>query len=290
MHRELKERMKLISDNTRARVFSASYNPRYSYPYRLQNAPNACQPVRDACYELMVDSGFNDDSVTNDTVLEKAEKFNADYVFPKDYPGEQHRTHVSLSDFLSKYQQSNCNAKMIVVLQPPYDRQYLNHEQFYSQFSHFALGGLHSLDSPEAQVSAIKKFREVAGTHCYVHALGVGTSLEMIRAIRENPRLVDSIDCSTAETTIKNNVIPDKSWKQTPFFIPEGIDSTSVRARFSAAILYMLNYMLGTRVDDENLEQAYYEQTTLGEVDQAIRTTTPPTTAPQEQSASLNKW
>lgn len=79
--------MKIIASNTRCRVFAPSYNPRYYYPYRLCKAGKAWDGLRDSAYELMIDSSFNDPTVTNEDVLAAANSLNGDYVFPKDYPG-----------------------------------------------------------------------------------------------------------------------------------------------------------------------------------------------------------
>lgn len=264
--RELEERMKIIADNTRARVFSAGYNPRYYYPYGLQNASNARQSGRDSRYEMIIDSACNDDDVTNEAVIERAAELNADYVVPKDYPGDPIRTAESLLSFVSLYEEHpECQARPFAVIQPPYVEQYRVYESLYERFSYLALGGLLQYE-PAEQVRMIREFREEVGEYTYLHAFGVGTHLEMIRALRENPRLIDSLDTSTAETAIAKNSIRDKMWTETPFYIPEGVDSTTVRARFSSAMLYMLNYMLGTRVDDSDLEAEYRDQTSLLEI------------------------
>ena len=91
----------------------------------------------------------------------------------------------------------------------------------------------------------------------------------MVKALRRDRPFLDSIDISTAERALKNSVIPDKSWKQTPFYIPQGTDSTTVRSNFASAVLIMLNFMLGPQVDDD-VVSAYHDQTTLGEVQQMV--------------------
>jgi hypothetical protein len=262
MWRELQERMKVVAENTNARVFSASYNPRYGYPYRLMHAAAVDPAVREQCYELIVDSSYNDASVSNRDVLSAAIDVNADYVMPKDFPGEPERTFESLQEFVSLYREVDCNAIVMAVLQPPYCAHYEAHQQFYDQFSHFALGGLHAFDTPRDQIDAIRSFRETVGDHRYIHAFGVGTSLEMVRALRADEPFVDSIDTSTPERAIKNGQLPDRTWKQVDFEVPRGTDSTTIRAQYSSAVLYQLNYMLSRLVDDEILD-VEYERTNL---------------------------
>lgn len=266
MFRELQERFNLIRQNNSARVFSAGINGRYWYPYRLMSAKEAGRSTANECLELIIDSAYTHDDVGNKDTIEAAIKANADYIIMADAPGSQRKTHNALSEFITLYKEhTECSAKPFVVLQPPYAEHYTQFEDVYSKFSHFALGGLHQFD-PWQQISAIREFRMVAGAQVYVHALGIGTDYEVVRALRDEPRLVDSLDVSTAEQAIKNNKIPDKKWKQTPFYVPEGVDSTSVRARFSESILSMLNYVLGPHVDDDELEATYQTQTALTEV------------------------
>lgn len=265
--REAEERMKLIGDNTVARVFSAKYWERYLYPYALQHVREVDQGVRDTCYEYILDSGKNDEDVTNRDVIEKAIDINADYVMPKDYVGDQRRTRRSMREFFRLYAEEypECRATPFVILQPPYIVEYVENRDFYDEFGHFALGGLQLFD-PEQQVEELLKFRKMVGPNAYVHALGIGTGLTIINTLRENPRVIDSLDMSTAEMLIKHNQLPDKHWRRTDFHIPKGIDSTTVRSRFAAAILYMMNYMLGTRIDDDVVDTEYYENTVLDEV------------------------
>jgi hypothetical protein len=266
MFRELQERFKLIRHNNAARVFAAGINGRYWYPYRLMSAKEAGRSTAEECFELIVDSAYTHDDVGNKKTIEAAIDANADYIIMADAPGSQKKTHNALKEFINLYKEHvECSAKPFVVLQPPYADHYEQYEDVYSRFSHFALGGLHQFD-PWQQISAIREFRMTAGAQVYVHALGIGTDFEIVSSLRDEPRLVDSLDVSTAEQAIKNNKIPDKKWEQTRFYVPEGVDSTTVRARFSESILSMLNYVLGPNVDDDELKATYESQTVLGEV------------------------
>lgn len=259
--------MRIVARNTTARVFAAGVNAAYWYPYKLLPAHEANRPsVRDSCFELIVDSGYTQEQLTNKDVIEAAAEIGADYLIMKDRPGDQQATHNALEEFITLYNDHvDCAAKPFVVLQPPYREHYRNHEDVYSRFSHFALGGLHQFD-PWQQIGAIRQFREAVGSQVYVHALGIGTDLEIIRALRREPRLIDSLDVSTAESAIKNNKIPDKTWKQSRFYIPRGVGSGDVRARFASAILDMLNFCLSDLLDDDEVTEQYEHQTVLGDV------------------------
>jgi hypothetical protein len=264
MFRDAERKMKVVR-GCPIDVYSASYMHQYSYFYKLQHAGQASEAVRDTCFEYIVDSSFQNDDIGNREVLDKACELHADTVIPKDYPGERHRTRESMKEFISMYEPSEMRPDPMIVVQPPHHEEFEQNEEFYSQFSNFALGGLHNF-TPEGQVNMIKEFRDVVGDYADVHAFGVGTSLTVVQALRNNPNLVDSLDVSTAESAVINNKIPDKKWKQTPFHMPRGLASNDVRSRFSEAILYMLNYVLGPLVDDPDLQEEYYEQTTLADV------------------------
>lgn len=157
MYREFQERMRIIR-NAPLKIFIASYNSRYWYPYRLQHAGNASELLLDGCLESMIDSNINDPETSNREILQRATELNADYVIPKDYFGDQTRTTESTHEFLEIYKEHECRAKVILPLQPPYD----SHFEEHSGFSHFALGGISRTD-PDSQIDRIREFRDAAG-------------------------------------------------------------------------------------------------------------------------------
>jgi hypothetical protein len=247
------ERMEIIR-NCPIKVFSAcggGQSSRYFYPYKLESVTNSSADVRSSCLEYIVDSGISDPTVTNEEVIETATELNASCVIPKDYPHERARTTKSVREFLALYEESDCSAKPLIPLQPPHDEHY----EALSEFSHYALGGLKN-ESPATQINAVERFREVAGPNVYVHALGFGGSLTFIKTVRENPRLVDSVDLSTHEMATLNNRLPDKTWEQHPFQFPQGNDSTTVRAAYAQAVLLQLNYMLSPDCEDKILNDS----------------------------------
>jgi len=228
------------------------------------------EDIRTHCYELMVDSSYKNRNITNRDVLDNAANFNADYVFPKDYPGEPEETRESLQEFLDLAQQyDGLHGKPIPIIQPPHADHYREHERFYRHFSHFAVGGLQAYD-PLEQISIISELREEVGDNAYLHGFGIGTSFPLIKAMRERSPFLDSLDVSTAELAIRNGNIVDKTMEQFTFRTPYGDDSTTVRGQFAKAILVMLNYLLSPLVNSETLEETYYEETALPELQQAV--------------------
>lgn len=269
----MEERMKIIASNTRCRVFAPSYNPRYYYPYRLAKAGKAWDGLRDSAYELMIDSAFNDADVTNEDVIDGVQRLNGDYVFPKDYPGDAATTFESLQEFLELYEnRDDITARAIPVLQPPHVEHYRANEEFYQRFSHLAIGGLHPFDAGE-QVTIIKQVRDAVGPHTYQHGFGIGTSLPLIKALRDCAPLLDSLDVSTPERAIRNGSIPDATMTQREFATPYGGDSTTVRAQFACASLTSINYLLSDKVNERKLDEVYHEETELGAIEDVVRET-----------------
>lgn len=227
----------------------------------------------ESCFELMMDSAYQEVEVTNSDVIKAAEQLQADYVFPKDYPGHPEETLASLEEFLElKEARKGFNPEVIPIIQPPHTEHYREHEEYYSQFGRFALGGLQAYDSLE-QVQIIKEFRQEVGDYVYLHGFGIGTSLPLIKAIRNYSPFLNSFDVSTAEQAIRTGNIPDKTMTRHTFETPYGEDSTTVRAQFSKAVLIMLNYLLSHKINEQTLKETYEEETGLSDIHDAVEAT-----------------
>jgi hypothetical protein len=261
MFQELANKMEIIGANTNVKVFAVSVCDRYFYPYALGHSGYVTDRHRNACYELIVDSDKNNLAVDNADVIEKAIEINADSVIPKDYVSKPYETHESVKEFISLYQESECQAQPYIVLQPPYKDIYTEFKDFYSQFNHFALGGLQSLSSPEMQVQEINRFHQVAHNDVTVHGFGVGTSVEIIRTCRNNRDFLDSLDIGTPELSIKNDNIIDAEMEQFDFRVPKGDKSSTIRGQFAEAMLYLLNYVLSPLPNEGFIEEFYGYET-----------------------------
>lgn len=249
MFKELKERLKIVS-NAYVKLFFACEKDRTWYPYKLQNVNGGRQKVRDSCHEYILDSGISDESVENKDVIEKAKKLNPHYVIPKDYYHNQRKTRESIRAFIELYRESNIGAKVLIPLQPPHIEEWCR----FKNHSFFALGGIKD-KKPEKQISIIRKFREHVGPNVYIHALGVAVTKPVIREIRNNPRLLDSMDVtSPTRNCLASKKIMDKNLQRFDFEPPSGKESTTIRESFGLSIILMLNYMLGPFCDDEVLE------------------------------------
>lgn len=254
--RELTERLKVINACP-VKVFVASYIPRYWYPYRLQHAGKARDWVTEESLEVIMDSAIMDEEIGNAEVLDRAHEVHADYVIPNDTLNEQAATTQAVREFADLYDSHPCTARPLIPLQPPYDKHYAE----LDEFTHYVLGGI-ATSPPKRQLREIRRFREAAGPHAYAHGLGLGASLTLIKALRDEPRLLDSFDLSTPEQVIRGEKLPDKSWQQREFNYPRGDESSTVRAAFASAVVTQLNFMLGPYCTDEILNDAW-EQSTL---------------------------
>jgi hypothetical protein len=264
--REIRERERL-HDACPVDVYVAGINPRYSWPNRLVAADRASSSVVNSAETVIVDSVVNNPFYSNLAILDAAHDLDADYVIGKDWPpaadpcdrGGIH-PRDALDHFIGEYMCHECNADVIVPVFPPFDAKKLQGLR-KDWINDYAIGGMSEMTG-EQQVAHIRQFRDLVGDDVAVHGLGVGTSIELIHAIRssveEDPDapLLDSLDISTPETAVGNNKVPDKRWRQQRVQFPTGTDSTTVRAGFAAAIARMLEYELTPECDDDMFDMA----------------------------------
>lgn len=264
--REIQERERL-HEACPVDVYVAGINPRYSWPHRIVNADKACQSVGESAETMIIDSVVNNPYYDFESILNTAHELDADYVISKDWPpavdpcdrGGIH-PRDALDHFMGEYTCHECDADVIVPVYPPFDAKKLQGLR-KDWIDYYALGGMRDM-SGEQQVAHIRRFRELVDDDVAVHGLGMGTSVELIHAVRtsieETPDapLLDSLDISTPETAVANNKIPTKRWHQQRIPLPTGDDSTTVRAGFAEAIARMLEYELTPECDDDMFETA----------------------------------
>lgn len=254
-------------------IYSASYNARYWYPFKLRSVGNGWNELDRSNMELMIDSNIKDESITNRDVLEEAIDAKANKIIPKDYLGEPEKTRQSLIELetLINDEYGSIKPTIIPVLQDDHVSHLKTHEDFYSEYSHIALGGMRDFE-PEEQVKRLREVRDIVGDHVHIHGFGMGCSLGIIKAIRQNPNLLDSLDMATAERMVKNGNATDWSFnqQQPEIPMPYGEEKTTVNAGFSKSILIMLNYMITDMVDETRLEELFYDELGLGKLEEII--------------------
>lgn len=276
---------------SRCKIYAASYNAHYWYPWKLSKAGKGWDALDRSCIEMILDSNVQDESVTNKEVLAEAIKRRPAKVIPKDYVDDPEATRESLLEFEElASNESEFRSEIIPVIQRDHVDHLEKHAEFYERYSYLAIGGMLGIE-PLEQVKIIKAVRDHVGDNTYLHGFGMGTSLHLIKALRHNPQLLDSVDMSTAEQMVMNAKTTDWTFKQRePEFpladrsgkvdmrvlpMPYGDEKSVVNAGFSMATLVMLNYMLSDLVDESKLEEMFYEQLGFDELEQLLANADP---------------
>lgn len=180
-----------------------------AYPYKLQKPSTANDRVRETADVYIYDSGIGDDT-TNAEVLDGATAFDADYVVAKDYLHDQDRTTDSVREFRGLYRGHECDATIMVPLQPPH----ADHYHDLPGASHYVLGGMATDDVTfREQRRWIREFDRVVHDDAYVHALGVGGGKEFIREFA-GTGILDSVDCATPELAASFGAVVDADLRQ----------------------------------------------------------------------------
>lgn len=215
-------------------IYIASNMP-YPYPYKLMKPRHAERRVRDSCTTLIMDSGIADDT-TNADVLELADSYDADFVVPCDELHNQPQTTEAVHEFLELYDDADVRSHPLIPLQPPYDEHYPKLSGFHA----YALGGIAFDYSPSQQIEELHRFRRVAGPAPYAHAFGIGGSMKVVRALSQNPGLVQSVDCSTPEQAAINGQVIDANLKQQNVALKMGDGSSAGRYDLAQTNTYQL--------------------------------------------------
>lgn len=270
MFRGLEETLRTFRRSP-VKIYSAGTNDRYFTPYRLGKVDpdegfGRVKRANESCYEFILDSGIGKDEVTNETIIEWAERMDPppDYIVPKDYLHDPERTTESVEEFLDLYEESDLTAEVIIPLQPTATNEVPNadhadHYEDWTGFPYYAIGGVKEADT-EVQLRCVREFREEVGyppRGPRVHLFGVGANMDFIGAVRDEPRLVQSADLSTLDRIVSNARLEDKFWKYRDdhFPIAQGDNTTTVHGWFIGGSLTHLAYMLGPDMDDEEIEE-----------------------------------
>jgi len=253
---EIKYRKRILNA-AYAEIYVASNIYTYWWPWRLQKPAYAGERVRHMANSgYILDSGIGDD-VSNQEVIDTAADLRASYVIAKDYLDDPDASVNSVLDFLDTYDDHpTVESRVIVPLQRPHVESFDSlddHGVFdHPDVSRVALGGLAPY-APDVQVRALRQFHEGAGRRADldVHALGMGASTKLVRAVRDNPDLIDSLDLSTPEQMAKNSRYPGERWEQNDGYVVPGERSGVFRGLVSAVIATRLAYEMSPLPDVE---------------------------------------
>jgi len=216
-------------------IYVASNMP-YPYPYKLGKPEHVSDRIRETSTTFIMDSGIGDNT-TNDDVLALAKEHDADFVIPCDELHDHEATTKAVHDFLELYDDSEVRATPLIPLQPPYDEHYKELDGFAA----YCLGGIAFDYSGREQVEELQRFRRAAGKKPYAHALGVGGSMDVVRAVGNNPNLIQSVDCSTPEQAAINSSVIDAQMTQKEMQIKTGSGSSAGRYMLAQQNAYQIN-------------------------------------------------
>lgn len=271
-------------------VYSSSVNEAWGWPWKLTASNERRQSTARSAGTVMVDPGLRNPACSPE-IAHAAARVDADYVILKDISPE-HRQHADLKErhLTSLKTSANCidwfrelraaaqehervsvgawtvthDAAPVVPLQPPYEETLAAAGEGHEcrggtvnlldddDIEYYAVGGLLSIDAVEERISALQYVRDELDDGVRLHALAPGTSPAMIRALRENADLVDSLDVSTPENAPgRGGKLPDVEWKQHKIRVSAGEDSSVTRAQYSAGIAVELARQLTPGKFDE---------------------------------------
>lgn len=172
---------------------------RVYWPWRMNKAKasETRQAFVDACDHHIMDSNFQDESVTNADVFDEAERMGSDGAVLADVYQDAEATIDALLDGLDTYDDHSYDGLIILPLQDPHVDVYEAVEPAVGDRNvWWAVGGFKDRP-PVDKIEAAKRLRDVVGPNEHIHGLGWGATKEVTRAVRRNPRLLDSIDNST---------------------------------------------------------------------------------------------
>jgi len=260
-------------------LYSSGQNGRKWSPYGLappSDTDRGARRVNPSSWSFIMDSKIGDDDVTNEDLIEAAADLDPqpEYVVPKDYLHDPERTSESVREFMDLYEESSLTSEVIIPLQPTsagspenpdmkspnYDHSdhYDTLKDEFVGVSTWGLGGVKEADT-SIQMNAAKAFRKHVREFPRgprLHMFGAGASVEFVRTIRQNPRLIQSADCATITRQLISGRMVDKylDYSDDDFSLPHGNNSTTVLGQFIQAGLTMLAYLLGPDLDDDDLD------------------------------------
>lgn len=186
--------------------FSGDESARMWWPSRMHPPRRARQPYREACDTYIIDSDYDDPTVTVQDVLETATELQADCVVLADVEQDVDATVDATIRGLETVADHAFDGDVIVPLQPPHGAclQRLLDRGIGTDHI-FGIGGYRN-KADSKKIRAAREVREILGPDVHLHGFGYGITPELASAIRDNPALLDSVDYSTPATDFDTDV------------------------------------------------------------------------------------
>jgi hypothetical protein len=262
-------RLELILGKCPIKIYAAS-SLKHPWPYRLQKAGDCHRASFWRSQHRILDSNILDPSLTNKDILDEAIEKKATAVVAKDYlpfdiyegrefdlpditgaSNHLDATIQSIEDFVTLHD-PDIHPTAYFPLQIPYDK-HIREVRPIVQKSHleerYMLGGLKDA-TPEERIQQTEALRGVVGNEPHLHGLGWGPSDTLVRHLRDNPGLIDSIDNSGPSQAIISDEILDNAWKPRPFGLVNGDFRNSVAGVFEFGMLLQAAHRFTTHNSD----------------------------------------
>lgn len=172
---------------------SATDGARVYWPWRMQPVHEASKRHRNACEKYVIDSSFQDETITNRDALDKAHELNAEMCVLADVWHDKDATVDAILEGVELYDDHAYDGQIIAPLQPPHDECYA---ELAGQVDVYAIGGVKD-SGDDIKIDGAKAVRDRAGPDVHIHGLGFGMTDTMVQAIQDQPGLLDSVDYST---------------------------------------------------------------------------------------------
>lgn len=195
---------------------SANDGVRVHWPYRMQPVHEASQSYRDDADTYIIDSSFANESITNQDTLDKAHSLNADLAVLEDVYQDFDNTVAKLLEGFELADTHDFGGEVLAPLQEPHIECW----QEVGEPEHIAIGGVKDKPASE-KVRITQQVRDAVGDRVWIHGLGYGATPEVVRAVRNNPTLLDSMDAQTPLATAND----DRVWPGTERMSPVALRS-----------------------------------------------------------------
>lgn len=173
--------------------FSGNDGARIYWPWRMNPPRLANSSYRNACEHYVIDSDPLNDDVTTADVLDTAHRLDAEVASLQDVYKDKDATVDSLLDGLEVADDHAFGGTLLLPLQEPYTECWRELGEPTDEW--LGIGGLKDA-RPAERLDAARSLRDVVGPGAWIHGFGWGVK-GIARAIRNRPRLLDSLDSST---------------------------------------------------------------------------------------------
>lgn len=180
---------------------SANDGARVYIPGRMQPPHESSQRYVNQCNSYFIDSAFSREDIGNREVLKTATKLNADKIVLEDVYQDLEGTVEKVNEGKELAEKHRFAGEIYHPIQEPYIECW----ERIGKPKKVCIGGLKN-GSHSRRIEVVQSLREESKKSLTIHGLGWGLYNDMIRSIRNDPALIDSIDARTPWSSARNDV------------------------------------------------------------------------------------